>query len=164
MKKIVLFLFVALSLTACKKKSLTNNCCLESPYQSEFSGGHIFVPNIFTPDGDGKNDLFGPILEGATSYTLKIQSTKNKVLFSSENQPWDGISNGSRVRDIVGWTIVVNTSKAEQFTYRGQVCVLVAGNDICPKNLDDCYFSNQFTTVPTATFDSNIPSGEGLCD
>ncbi len=165
MKRIVLFCLVALTFTACKKKSLTNNCCLSDPFKQEFSGGYILVPNIFTPDGDGHNDFFEPIVTGVTSFSLKIQNTKNKVLFTGEDQAWDGRDNdGNLVRDIVGWTIVVNTTKVEQYTFYGQLCVLVKGNDICPKNFDDCYFSNQFTTVPTFTFDNTLPNYEELCD
>ena len=163
MKRIVLFLFVCMTLAACKKKSLTNNCCLETPFKQEFTGGYILVPNIFTPDGDGRNDIFQPIMDGVTSYTLKIQNTKNKVLFTGENQGWDGMSEGSTVRDIVGWKISIITDKVEQFDYQGLVCVLVQGNEICPKNFDDCFFSNQFTTNPNPIFDNNIPSGEELC-
>src|SRR5690606_33955995 len=34
---------------------------LDSILVEEYCGPHIYLPNSFTPDGDGKNDKFGPV-------------------------------------------------------------------------------------------------------
>ncbi len=53
----------------------------------------ITVPNIFTPDGDGKNELFRPVITFTPSdYRLIISNRQGKVMFESRD-----------FNDIVGW-------------------------------------------------------------
>jgi gliding motility-associated-like protein len=57
----------------------------------------IFVPNSFTPGGDGKNDKLRPILIGFTKVNyFRVFNRWGKLLFSMNNdQPgWDGNVNG----------------------------------------------------------------------
>ena len=50
------------------------------------------VPNFFTPNGDGFNDLFEIPIENVTSYSLKIYSRWGKLVFKTDdpNEHWDG--------------------------------------------------------------------------
>lgn len=54
----------------------------------------IYVPNSFTPDGDGLNDLFYPVLSFADvkEYHFWISDTKGQTIFESFNpdQKWTG--------------------------------------------------------------------------
>ena len=52
----------------------------------------IFVPNSFTPNGDGKNDVFKPIVFDVTNYVFRIFNRWGEVIFLSENLEafWDG--------------------------------------------------------------------------
>ncbi len=54
--------------------------------------GKIFIPNAFTPNGDGKNDLFRIVNEGLTSYQLAVFDRWGKSIFLTENsqEGWDG--------------------------------------------------------------------------
>ena len=58
-----------------------------------------FVPNAFTPNGDGLNDLFGPvgILEGITEYQLRVWTRYGERVFTTEDPSavWDGTFNGT---------------------------------------------------------------------
>lgn len=58
----------------------------------------IFVPNTFTPNGDGINDLFSPICNGILNgnYNLKIYNLGGEVIFETSNpdQDWDGTKRG----------------------------------------------------------------------
>ncbi|MFV0591607.1 MAG: PKD domain-containing protein [Draconibacterium sp.] len=47
----------------------------------------LFVPNVFTPNNDGVNDLFMP------GYTLKVVDRKGKLFYSGE-EGWDGYYKG----------------------------------------------------------------------
>ena len=52
-----------------------------------------FVPNSFTPNGDGTNDLFKPIIEGSLSvYQFSIFNRYGQQVFSSTelSKGWDG--------------------------------------------------------------------------
>lgn len=53
-----------------------------------------YIPNTFTPDGDGLNDLFYPVLYGAdsTEYNLTIYDRLGKKVFYTEdiNAKWNG--------------------------------------------------------------------------
>lgn len=60
------------------------NCC-----------GKLFIPNAFTPNGDGKNDKFKPIPKGTTKYEqyrLEIFNRWGQKVFTSEDidEYWDG--------------------------------------------------------------------------
>lgn len=52
----------------------------------------IYVPNAFTPNGDGLNDTFGGVGEGITDYTMQIFDRWGNLLFESNNinNQWDG--------------------------------------------------------------------------
>lgn len=52
----------------------------------------IYVPNAFTPNGDGLNDSFGGVGEGITDYTMQIFDRWGNLLFESNNidVQWDG--------------------------------------------------------------------------
>jgi gliding motility-associated-like protein len=59
---------------------------------------YLFVPNAFTPNGDGKNDLFylqgEGILDG--SYTIRIFNRWGEEIFFSNDteNSWDGTCKG----------------------------------------------------------------------
>jgi gliding motility-associated-like protein len=72
----------------------------------------LFVPNTFTPDGDGKNDFFVPILEGyePDSYEWFIFNRWGDLIYQSNyaNIPWDGNHNGVKAKeDVYIWKIKV---------------------------------------------------------
>jgi gliding motility-associated-like protein len=56
----------------------------------------IFFPNAFTPNGDGKNDIFKPIVFGnLLSYQLQIYDRGGQLVFQTSNyqQGWDLLRN-----------------------------------------------------------------------
>ncbi|MCE2711070.1 MAG: gliding motility-associated C-terminal domain-containing protein [Cryomorphaceae bacterium] len=55
---------------------------------------HSFtLPNIFTPNGDGSNDVFTISADGLTDFQLVILNTKNQVVFTSSDPEaeWTGL-------------------------------------------------------------------------
>ena len=56
----------------------------------------IFIPEAFTPDGDGLNDFFRPLVNNVTQYSLQVYARTGKLLFSSgdPSSGWDGKYNG----------------------------------------------------------------------
>ena len=45
----------------------------------------IFVPNAFTPNADGLNDVFGPVTDNISSFVLTIFDKKNNIIFLSDS-------------------------------------------------------------------------------
>ena len=58
--------------------------------------GTLFFPNAFTPDGDGVNDLFGPVSSSVVELHLVIFDRWGHVVFETEDihAQWDGTVNG----------------------------------------------------------------------
>ena len=52
----------------------------------------INIPSAFTPNDDGDNDSFGPVLRdgGYISYNMKIFNQWGGIIFDQENTFWDG--------------------------------------------------------------------------
>lgn len=52
----------------------------------------VFVPNAFTPNGDGQNDIFGIVGTGLSQMELQIYDRWGKLVFHSANinEGWDG--------------------------------------------------------------------------
>lgn len=52
----------------------------------------VYVPNAFTPDGDGINDMFGAAGTGLNDYELQIFNRWGEQIFTSTNldDQWDG--------------------------------------------------------------------------
>ncbi len=60
----------------------------------------ISFPSAFTPNGDGLNDRYRPVISGEVSqYSMKIYSRNNQLVFQtiSLDDAWDGSFRGSRL-------------------------------------------------------------------
>ena len=60
----------------------------------------IYIPNAFTPNGDGINDTFGVKGEGIKEFRLLIFNRWGDVIFESTeaHKQWDGKVNGEPVQ------------------------------------------------------------------
>jgi gliding motility-associated-like protein len=90
----------------------------------------IYVPNAFTIDNDGINDIFLPIVNGVDplNYTLYIFNRWGQLIFES-NHPtigWDGRYKGSTVQqDVYVWKIQLRDGiRGEKHEYIGHVTLL----------------------------------------
>lgn len=57
------------------------------------TGADILVPNAFTPDGDGRNDIFRPLLVGMKSLEVfQVFNRWGQLVYSgrTQGQGWDG--------------------------------------------------------------------------
>ena len=78
-------------------------CCGIEPVEYTVGNGKIFMPNVFTPNGDGLNDLFlpsfSPEIVQASGFIL-TNLDSNKVLFirgdmnltNPDGYGWDGLN------------------------------------------------------------------------
>ena len=77
--------------------SIYEDCKKEfSSYVNVESYFKLWVPNSFTPNNDGVNDLFKPVVIGIDYYELIITNRWGETVFSSSdvNESWDGYHNG----------------------------------------------------------------------
>lgn len=89
----------------------------------------VYVPNAFTPNGDGLNDFFQAIVEGydASDFNLSLFNRWGAKIFET-NSPlnyWDGRVNGRLVEDgVYVWKIVTSEQNTGiPYTKTGQVIV-----------------------------------------
>jgi gliding motility-associated-like protein len=72
----------------------------------------VYVPNAFTPNGDGRNEGFRPVLNGFSTwnYTLLIFDRWGKEIYrtTDRNAEWDGRVGGQEpVIDVYVWKVIV---------------------------------------------------------
>lgn len=75
------------------------------PVEDNFA---LFVPNAFTPNVDGLNELFKPVIRDVTNYDLAIYSRMGELVFFTDNpeQGWDGTVKGAPAPEgIYSWII-----------------------------------------------------------
>ena len=67
-------------------------CTNTAEGQVSVSGSVFYAPTAFTPDGDGVNDVWLPIVRGVSSYSLTITNRWGELVFESDdpNVPWLG--------------------------------------------------------------------------
>ena len=65
-----------------------------------------FLPNSFSPDGDGINDFYNLQIETSTEYTLSIYDRFGKSIFETNDMAvdWDGTYNGT---DVENWSLCI---------------------------------------------------------
>ncbi len=81
----------------------------------------MYVPNSFTPNGDGKNDTWKPIGAGFESdyYEVSVYDRWGTMVFSTTNysEGWDGTVASTGEKAAVGvytWRLVVGDDKSEK--------------------------------------------------
>jgi len=71
----------------------SNNCIMSKQITvTENCQEHVYIPNAFSPNGDGLNDVFNIVTTGVESYEMQIYNRWGIQVFSSQNylQGWDG--------------------------------------------------------------------------
>ncbi len=83
-----------------------------------YKGPEIYVPNAFTPNGDGRNDLLRPIVIGFKSFEyFAVYNRWGQLMYRTADyrRGWDGTFKGrAQVADAYVWM-------ARGITYKGQV-------------------------------------------
>ncbi len=84
----------------------------------------LFIPNAFTPDGNGLNETFLPNSGGMKTYTLRIFSRWGEKLFETDNTEigWDGNYLGKPAPDgIYVYTVEYSDYKDTPYQAKGTV-------------------------------------------
>jgi len=92
--------------------------------QEDFS---LFVPDAFSPNGDGKNDIFQPKGIGIASYQLQIFDRWGEKMFQSSDftKGWDGTFKGNLCKiDIYVWKIDATSHSGKTKNLSGHVTII----------------------------------------
>ena len=92
----------------------------------------VFIPNAFTPDGDGLNDILMIRGRGVTIKSFRIFNRWGEIVFEKENfypdDPkfgWDGRVKGiPATPDVFVYTCEVFCDNGIPFTYKGNITIL----------------------------------------
>lgn len=89
----------------------------------------LYLPNAFTPDGDGLNDVFIPVVsdKNISSYLFRIYNRWGMLVFESNQikQGWDGNYLGNPCETgIYIWHLQVKKSMGESWYDKGSVKII----------------------------------------
>lgn len=101
-------------------------------YDIKVYAEEIAVPNMFTPNGDGVNDLFGVIVVKGPPESIKIHNFSifnrwGKQIFNSQDvlNAWDGLHSGEPCpMDNYGWVLDVEYANGKREVLRGHVTLV----------------------------------------
>lgn len=79
----ILITFLSLQKALAQTTALFNNADTVS---------HVFMPNVFTPNGDSINDVFFPLLDEITTMSFSIYNRYGNLIFETAKLRgfWDG--------------------------------------------------------------------------
>jgi gliding motility-associated-like protein len=106
--------------------------CCDSISKTIFTNGDVYIsiPNCFTPDGDGLNDVFKVVSASEVKdFSLYIYNRWGQLVFESKNinVGWDGKFLGSDApQGVYNWTLTYQSVKNTKIINRkaGQITVL----------------------------------------
>ena len=90
---------------------------------------HFYIPNTFTPDGDGLNDSFSGIGEGFVSYEMFIYNRWGEQIFHSDqyNTRWGKGARGaldSVQNDVYAYKIILIKPTLERVEFIGRITAI----------------------------------------
>ncbi|MCB9230692.1 MAG: gliding motility-associated C-terminal domain-containing protein [Bacteroidia bacterium] len=156
----ILFLLIGLTLFSCKKQKIESRSCegtmtiLTSGYNQD--SVKIFIPNVFTPNFDTDNDIFGVFGTGIVSKKLTVYSGASKIYTNDEDAFWDGQVNGKVKTGIFRYEIELVTIHGETVNIEGKFTSLGENpNEFTLENCADCIFGDMIDSELGAIFTTN---------
>jgi gliding motility-associated-like protein len=104
---------------ACKEVS-----CKEVILKSDWT---FYIPNSFSPNGDGKNDVFYCYGTNFSGYELQIFDRWGQLLYKStdRSEGWDGLINGKPAKpDIYIYKVKIADEGGSEHLYRGHLSII----------------------------------------
>jgi hypothetical protein len=174
LSSVALLLILSVTITSCGKDDNTGptgagqeECaCGEQIFRFPNDSFMVAVPNIFTPNGNGVNDVFNFVTLGSSSYTFRIfDSDSNTLGVFNPIYGWNGTRSATNntATDLAPdgkYSVVINVTfeNGTDTSFTASTC-LVSACIIEALKADDCYYRNQFDQNH---FNSAFSNGEDL--
>lgn len=85
----------------------------------ECSFNGIYIPNSFTPNNDGRNDVFGPVGENIIHLEIYVYNRWGQQIYESHNgEAWDGRLKGEMCQQgVYVWLVVYRFINEDLFEH-----------------------------------------------
>jgi CHU_C Type IX secretion signal domain len=157
--KYLMMIVVLLGMTSFVMSSLEggpySGCCGAEPVEFKIGNSIVYVPNVFTPNSDGLNDVFRPFYnDKKVKVTLiSIANTEGNTIWETKSfspekpfSAWTGrVSKDSVYTGLFYYTIFVDGGKGQE-SISGSACSVVCNPKI-PVEIEDkekCFFPMQY--------------------
>ncbi|MES2286273.1 MAG: gliding motility-associated C-terminal domain-containing protein [Bacteroidota bacterium] len=88
----------------------------------------VYIPNAFTPDNNGLNDIFKPEIIDVHDFSFLIYDRAGEKMFETSNieEGWNGYYKGELCKqDVYAYTIVfLDDAKSDYHVYNGKITLL----------------------------------------
>ncbi len=131
-------------------------CCGSKPVKFKLDNGHIYVPNVFTPNGDDVNDYFMPFIDDKMAEVMNftVLSAEGDTIYFKrptfvyediENFAWDGLKpDGTPHKGLFKYSMAVVAKKGKLRIVEGEACAIVCGEDAQVfKRKSNCFYPSQ---------------------
>lgn len=113
-----------------KPESALKGCCGNDAIEEAVGNGHVYVPNIFTPNDDGINDkLYISTDSIQLIVEVEIRDSDGKIIYkvydpsiNSEEEAWDGRVDSVVVEGLYTLFITVVAEDGTNQRFTGKVC------------------------------------------
>jgi hypothetical protein len=191
-KSIVLCLYLAISMSACAQDETSTvlikeyeTCCGADAVEVAVGEKEkLYIPNSFTPNKDGKNDVFRPFYTGDITYMtyMLFYSLEGDTLlyvldgqefnsFEKGKWGWDGTRTGEEPLYAGDWKLhkggfryeIAILTEEEGYIYiKGKACAIHCGADASVfKDNAACFFPSQVNE--DGTFNPQIAHNDSDC-
>ena len=136
-------------------RNFYSSCCETPGVDISIGQGNVFIPNIYTPNADGVNDVFVIFAdqEIAEIQLLTIQNSNGINVFSLSNFPpndfgfiWAPADANEAPNGLYSYSADIQSSDGVVENVRGSVCVYRCKTDtdsILTENISNCHFPTQ---------------------
>jgi gliding motility-associated-like protein len=88
----------------------------------------LYIPNTFTPNGDGMNDTFGVAGEAIKDFQLQIFNRWGQLIYETDNanDRWDGTHNGQKVQmGTYVYRVIASEASGRKLSKEGNLNVIL---------------------------------------